>query len=390
MASGVCVVATGLDLIVGFKWRLTVRQVQDEMANGETAYLQDQARLRDHPWFVPRGRAANAAELLDALPWWPGYSWGDGVGQDPPNQSGTLEFPAGVLAELLAQPRHAWSVSHPLHARFPDTAWMTTVHQYDHWEFAHSDPPTDEIEPPTPGFSILAHWAAVHLRRGIHDGNPAAAAADVRHIAQLLISTEDKIAAQVAKGILDMEAQAHAHISAAGVPVEGWEPVSPELREAFGRIVAGGDIYANLFSQNELRARTRDPEVAPVGYCIAQNEAGRDLIMWRGLLRSHWPTVFADYEAELAADFCRSVRIRRYWEKPDRVFRESDLALTPLFGPAPAPSTGPDPVVLNCAEHLGLRRLICRRQALHIGMTFQTMMPPPSPYYKKGKADGNI
>ena len=369
-----------LDRMAGLRWRQALGEFQDDLAYGVPAYLQDQAKFRDQPWFTPHGRQANAAELLDGLPWLRGHYWGHPK-QPAPSGRPTLKFPPKLLEELRETP-HTWSQSPALRARFPDTSWMEAVHQYDHWEFAHADPPPNETMPPTPDFTELYWWCDIHLRRGIHNRDPAPAARDVRHVAQLLISTEDEIAAMLAAALLNQEADAHAYyVSQFGGPVEGWQPVSQELRDAFKRIVRGGPLYAGLFSQNEVRAKARDPKLAPVGYCISQDSAGRNLAMVRGLLRSHWPGVFADYEAELDTDLCRSVRVRRYWGRPDRVLHESDLALTPVFAPTTRP-TGPDPVVLNCAEKSFPTRLICRRQALHIGMTLEMLGLRSTPYMR--------
>ena len=86
-----------------------------------------------------------------------------------------------------------------------------------------------------PSFPHLVGWAKLRMLKGLRDGNPAAAGAELRELARLLLSTETVLGAVVSGPVLRAERRAYEHALAAGMAVGEWAPLAAADTDALTR-----------------------------------------------------------------------------------------------------------------------------------------------------------
>ena len=161
---GVIVDARFLNLIV--PWRPRLRVERTAPFTSAVDRHRDQLPVKDRDLFESLGG--------DVEPRMQVRSWGD-------------DFAA-----------HAREVTIPPHVIF-----LSQLRGYQRWDleaetprarFRPSDPVERMFDQPTPDFQILDDWAKLRLLAGLRDHQLPVAVAEVRHLARLLVTTEDPLA----------------------------------------------------------------------------------------------------------------------------------------------------------------------------------------------------
>jgi hypothetical protein len=147
-------------------------------------------------------------------------------------------------------------------------SWMKSLNKYGYWSTTKCN-----LYRADPEFAV---WARQRLLEGLDEGDARWAAADVRQLAWLYFSTENRSGLKSARQLLEDERAAFDLQAAAGRTTEGWTPMSvANLRRlaTFEKVL--GDFWNPSVPEDVRDAVSKD---ALMG-CIALNEAasGQDM-----------------------------------------------------------------------------------------------------------------
>jgi hypothetical protein len=106
--------------------------------------------------------------------------------------------------------------------------WLRSLGDYDHWSLLASGPIAEPGGPPSlddalPNYPLLMNWAKLRLAAGLRHGDLPTAAAEVRHLADLIHGQGVLLADMVAVMLLRHERAAY---DAAGGAVLGMDPLT--------------------------------------------------------------------------------------------------------------------------------------------------------------------
>lgn len=210
-----------------------------------------------------------------------------------------------------------------------DFAWMGQLSAYGFWDVEQASPwsvgePFERFEAPMPQLMNLLSWSKLRLAKGLSDGAPAQAGAEVRALARLCFSTEMLLGEMIAVAMLGLEDEARVRAAAKGLPVDGWTTLDEPSRKRIKRALWALPAYVSL---DTPEAHAKDIDTLVIGRCAALNEATVFAIGLRPLLLD---SRRADFERvgrnlEIAKE-CRLTTLRTAWAAPD------DPARDPLLG----------------------------------------------------------
>lgn len=291
----------------------------------ETAFAAYGAKaLEDHQWlagvdFFQPGAGADAGPFLNPrLPWDGPERLKSKWEQSRPKDVASLQLDKAVADELRKQ--KSWLDAPSAVWEKLDFAWMGQLSGYGYWELQTGSPWSlgetfDWLEAPLPGFQLLITWSKLRLLKGLADGQPAAASAEVRQLAKLSFTTEILLGEMIALAILQAEDEAHARAVAKGLPVEGWTSFDAPTRKRMKRALWSLQAYTSL---DTPAAHEKDFDSVKVGRCAALHEASFFALAMRPLLKQTRPADFERVGRYIeAAQECRLLWLRKEWPTPD-------------------------------------------------------------------------
>jgi hypothetical protein len=150
-----------------------------------------------------------------------------------------LENPPGALhlADDLRARISSYAADWPARISAADLAgldfsWLGELARFDHWtvlsEGRLRDLPVDNaLFYPIPNYSSLMAWAKLRYALGLRRGDAPAAAAEVRHLAELIRSQRLLISEMVSIWLLKADVRAREAAAASGADLAGWDPLDP-------------------------------------------------------------------------------------------------------------------------------------------------------------------
>lgn len=196
---------------------------------------------------------------------------------------------------------------------------MTAIRSFDHWDVERHSPWRDVGTPFWPnGFPLffdLTPWAKLRLAKGLAQGHPAEAVAEVEHLASLLLSTETVLGASIGLQYLGFVDQALGALEADGKrpPASANRIDGPTRARLWRAIMAAQDF---LRPQTPPDLREVEPAIV-AGRCAALNEALHAALATLALDRPEDASGARWLEALLQAEtVCRMTWVREAWRDP--------------------------------------------------------------------------
>ena len=129
--------------------------------------------------------------------------------------------------------------------------------------------------------------------RGNVQGDPLGALEDVRHLARLLLSTENVQLALAGLSIFDHEREAYQYyVEEKGLAPSAWEPISAASTQRAYRAVMATRGYLRVYTEPEKLETIFLKERRPIGFCAAANEAFPFEYALRPMLDPQFPMEF--------------------------------------------------------------------------------------------------
>jgi len=258
------------------------------------AFLEDQDFLSGLEWLKrPSETAADAGSQLNRrLRWTP-----DEGREKSQAQAGV---PAKVAEQILRM-KGDWLRQHErIFKNFtPDLSALSGLEKFDRWDIESSEQiqnlmtTKDFILPekmPVPETLDLMTLAKLRLAVGARDQQPVLALQDVRHLARLLLTTENIHLITSGLSILDTERRAHRYFVQAGILAEtDWTPISRSVTRRASRAIWGARGYFQLWTDPEIFKRVFLGNKLPFGFCAVVNEAAPKVLSLRPLLKPQLP-----------------------------------------------------------------------------------------------------
>jgi hypothetical protein len=312
-----------------------------EWAAHESRILEDQASWLGDPLLEAREGDDAAAVLGSRVRW---------EATDGGAPQGTLVVPEAFAAQLKS-----WGPDWAQHAADPEAAvveavdlsWMSELSRLSAWDLEGpasplATAPYAPMTEPIPQFQELQAIAKVRLLQGLRGGDPRPAAAEVRELARLCLTTENLVGAMVGVAVLLIEARAHEAAVTRGLDVSGWRPVDEARRQSLTRVYWAANVPYTLLATGRAASFTSSPAM-PIGRCVALREALGLAQFARPYAETLLPERYAALTKALAENPCRLRRARAAWASPDGAGQMpgEGPALCEFIGRPPADCAGP-------------------------------------------------
>lgn len=295
--------------VVSRDLRASAAQVEAAIARHREAFLADEATAAAHPALAVRAGDRDAGPFLNPrLPWDASPAALDAWRRTLPRDTPSL-----ALDEARAAKPKEWSWKTPPDLwRGLDFGWMAGLAAYDRWDLDVASPRTRPAVPywdaPLPRFGTLVAWSRLRLAKGIAEGRPAEAAAEVADVARLLLGTENVVGVLAGIEVLAMNERAR---EASGAPPGAWPGLDAASAAAARRAARGAIAFFAIDTPERFAA---DAARIRFARCAAIEEAVRVETYARPLLAPARPEAYARLGRTLdAARDCRLVRLRRVW-----------------------------------------------------------------------------
>ena len=278
-----------------------ITAAQDADAERYRARIEaDTARWKHDPLFAPH-EGGDAAALLFAHVRWEK----DTVRPDPAPPVVSAAFKTWGLD----WPRHAAE----LELSGVDLAWMSQLEHFGFWDLEGPDSPGHDLpfEPVTetiPNFVDAQLLGKLRLAQGLQSGGPVRAAAEVRQLARLCLSSESLVGEMIGVALLGIERRVHEEAVRRGLPVDGWTPISEEDQASLQRVLWVAPASFDLLASEALAARR-----PAIGDCAGLREGLNLAFYLDGYLREELPARYESLGRALADPRCRLRRLRAAW-----------------------------------------------------------------------------
>lgn len=278
------------------------RELERNWKRWEPEIQKDLALWKDHELFQPRD-GGDASKVFFEHVRWSGFDAGL-----PP-----------AVPDDVSKALHDWNSEWAKHAgpdagvEHVDVRWLAELEPFGYLDFEPVGGPPDSFgydpaSEPIPNLVDATNVVKVRLMQGLADGTHVQAAREVRQLVRLLLTSEGLVAEMVAVSFLGLERRAYDEAVARGLDVTGWEPVTPEDKQALRRLLWALKGPEQVLATPELM---RFP--LPIGRCSALNEGMWMAHMLRGYLEPDLKERYATYTRHLDESGCRLRRLRAAW-----------------------------------------------------------------------------
>lgn len=277
--------------------------VRSDWTRLRSAVLREQQEFQDDPLVAHRDGPDVAPILSSRLRW--ALTGGRSSGVAP-------------VPEVLRRQLETWKqwTDHVDEATLEgvELDWLSGLSSYGYWD-VEADPSPVLNEPfnifaeSMPNFIDLQHVAKARLLVGLRSGDVRSAAAEVRELARLSLTTETLVGEMVGVGLLNIERAAYDEAVRRRLDVAGWTPVSEERASALRRALWSANVRTSLLAPSEVVR-----EVLPVGQCAALREALGSAWVLRRYAAAVVPDRYEALQRELSSAPCRLLRARRAFQ----------------------------------------------------------------------------
>lgn len=276
-----------------------VKQLQNIQREYLADFLQDQTDLSTIALFTQQStRTLNAGTFLnDKFPWNPGFN-----GQDEVAASGTVIEVKHRYKDALMRYGKDW-VGHNswFNTETFDFSIFEQLRKFDHWDIetnspiekvGATEPYLNGIEIPIPDVTNLVVLSQLYLMKAVDVKNIQQALKDVRHLATLLLSTENLNLEMTGLRLLEFERVAHGYYVKHNLMNDkDWEPLSASIISKATRAWPATAGYARILTQDSTFKKVFN-EIKPIGLCAALNSSvPHDLLLKPMLSPRIWPEV---------------------------------------------------------------------------------------------------
>ena len=256
----------------------------------------DSARWKDDPLLAPHDGGDAAALLFVHLRWMDD-------GRQPP-------VPARLAEQLQALGSDWGKHVEELDFTGVDLTWMSQLAQFGFWDVEAAgsplaDAPWAPVTEGMPNFIDAQHLGRGRLAQGLQSGSAVVAAAEVRELARLCLSSERLVGEMVGVALLSIERRAREEAVRRNQDVTGWTSISEEDQQALKRVLYVAPARFGLFP-------VALPGEAP-GACTGLWEGLGQAYLVRGYLHDVLAERYAALTTTLAASPCRLRRARLAW-----------------------------------------------------------------------------
>lgn len=291
--------------VLGHKGRTARREVErvlrEDWARFEPRIVSDQARWTAEPLVGPHPGA-------DAAPFLSGYVRWEEDRRDSP-------IPAALSEQLRTWDDDFAHVDDAAVEEL-DLGWLSQLPKYGFWDLESAGSPLERAAfelwtEPLPRFADVANVAKARLLQGLKRGDARAAAAEVRELARLCLTTEVLIGNMTAVALIGHERRAHEEAVKRGQPVEGWTPFSQADQQALKRALWAAPAPVQLLATAPLAGQS-----LRVGRCAGLREGIGVAFSLRRFMGEELPGRYAELTEALAKSDCRLRRPRVAWSDP--------------------------------------------------------------------------
>lgn len=231
-------------------------------------YCEESRKLARKDLFPESRRQREAAGYLDGkIDWEPSPS--------TPRIQGSLHL-AQPLADALKTAGKNWpDAIGDAELAGLDFSWMRDLLAYDTWSVTAAGPlstyqSNDVFGAPLPSYGLYSGWMKLRFAKALRDGDLADAAAEVRHLGELLHSQGVLIGEMFAVESLRIERAAFDAAARRGKAVAGWSPPESDQIEAWRRLARVSNHFFLPGVDPKVMARALECAPAP---CSALTEA---------------------------------------------------------------------------------------------------------------------
>ena len=218
-----------------------------------------------------RGLFSESERLRDASGWLVDrVDWEDGWGGPP--KEGSLHLSQALLDKV----NRSWPGGlGDIDLRGLDFTWMRELQAFDTWDVAAAGPLKERrgeylSGAPLPHYILLLSWTKLRFAKALRDGDLFQAAAETRHLADLLHSQGLVVADRFAISVLQVERNARDVAAAQGRDVTGWAPLEADILLGQARLLDASPHFFYPGVDPEVMARALECAPAP---CSALTEA---------------------------------------------------------------------------------------------------------------------
>lgn len=197
-----------------------------------------------------------------------------------------------------------------------DLSWMAQLPSAGFWDLEGAGSPLEHapfavFTESLPQFVDVKHLAMVRLLQGLKAHTTPSAAAEVRALARLALSTESMIGEMIGVNLLTLEQRAHAQATSAGDDTTGWTPPTTAEIDALKRV-----LFAALSQHSLTSSTTATAHRFPIGTCAALREGLGGALYFSAFARDEYAERYVELGDALRASPCRLRRLRLAWANP--------------------------------------------------------------------------
>ncbi len=282
----------------------SVAAARASLAAHHDEFMRDQARVGRLAILAPRQGARDAGPVIGPRLAWTVLVPG-GIREIRPD--GNAVDADAVGKDWASPPPEAW-------ARL-DFGWMAQLRDLDAWDVSRGSPPDDpaSFEDPEPSVRDLLAWGELRIAKGLHDGAPFPALAEVEDLARLCFTAERWDVLLAGLGLLGAIDRTRAAAPAASA----FQPAtSREDREVMRRVILAGLAFGRLETPAQYDAEL---DRLALGKCAALREGAWFAHAFRTDLGEAMAADYARLERLLAAHpECPLRALRARWGRlPD-------------------------------------------------------------------------
>lgn len=262
-------------------------------------YLKDQSDLKTVPILNQTfGQIKSAGTLLNStFSWHPGFHGGDSVPASGEQISIKPRFKEAVIRyEKEWMEHNSWFNQEPF-----NFAIFERLRDFDHWDL-ETDSPIEKvgvthpylngIELPIPDVTDLVVLSQLYLMKAVDSKQFTQAMKDVRHVATLLLSTENLSLEMSGLRLLDHERIAYNYfVTHKLIKETDWEPIPAAVLMQATRSWPATAGYVGLLTPDSVFTKVFS-DAKPVGLCAALNTSIPHDILLKPMLKPRlWPEV---------------------------------------------------------------------------------------------------
>jgi hypothetical protein len=243
-------------------------------------FLKDQSDLTTIPLFTQQtSRIKDAGPFLNPkFPWNPGFNGADEV----PVAGESIEVKHRFKDALMRYGKDWVSHNSWFNAETFDFKIFEQLRSFDHWDLevnspiekvGTTEPYLNGIEIPIPDVTNLVVLSQLYLMKAVDTKQTLQTLKDVRHLATLLLSTENLNLEMTGLRLLDFERVAHGYyLKNKLIKETEWQSLSATILSQATRAWPATAGYARLLTQDSTFKKVFH-EIKPTGLCAALNSS---------------------------------------------------------------------------------------------------------------------